>query len=81
MAPQNPEANITTIFSGLTVVASSLTVRRFTRCVMVQKSSRMVPALSSPDMALTIRATFVGSPNAKLAKKRAASMKIGLPGG
>ena len=80
-APHIPDANITVIFSGLISCASSLTIRRFTRWVMVQNRSNMVAALSSPDMALTISATLVTSPNAKLAKNRAASMNMGLPGG
>ena len=47
---------------------------------MVQKSRRIVPALSRADIALTQIATVLG-PEAKLMKNLAASMKIGLPGG
>ncbi len=48
---------------------------------MVQNSNSIVPAESSADMELTIRAALVMSPPAKLTKNRAASMKMGLPGG
>ncbi len=41
----------------------------------------MVPADRSADMELTISAALLISPAAKFTKKRAASMKIGLPGG
>ena len=41
----------------------------------------MVPADRSADMELTISAAFDMSPPAKFTKKRAASMKMGLPGG
>ena len=62
-------------------VASSRTMRRRTRWVMVQNSSRIVAALSSADMELTATAAPVMSPPKSVTKKRAASMKMGLPGG
>ncbi len=76
-----PEPNITSICVRDNSSALSLIIRRFTRCVIVQKSRSMVAADRSADIELTIRATLVTSPKAKLTKKRAASMKIGLPGG
>ena len=81
MAPQKPLPKITSIFSGDTPEALSLTTSRRTRWVMVQNSSRMVAALSRADIELTIKAILEMSPPAKLTKNRAASMNIGLPGG
>ena len=53
---------------------------RRVRWVIVQKSSRIVSADRRPLIALTITEMLPASV-AKLAKKRAVSMKIGLPGG
>ena len=62
-------------------VASSLTVSRLMRWVIVQNSSRIVPALSMADITLTATAAEEMSPPKRVMKKRPASMKIGLPGG
>ena len=80
-APQRPDPKMTSILTRGISVASSLTMRRLTRCVTVQKSRSMVAAESNADMMLTISATLDMSPKAKLTKNLAASMKIGLPGG
>jgi hypothetical protein len=48
---------------------------------MVQNSNNIVAALSSAFMELTAHATEPGSLPTKFMKKRAVSMKIGLPGG
>ncbi len=62
-------------------VAPSRTTRRRTRWVTVQKSSRMVAALRRADMLLTATAAMLMLPPKRVTKKRAASMKMGLPGG
>ena len=51
------------------------------RWVTVQKSRRMVPAESSADIELTAMAAFCAVPPKSVTKKRAVSMKMGLPGG
>ena len=63
------------------LVASSLTISFFTKCVMVQNNSNIVPALNSADIEFTAIAMLDGSLPAKFTKNLAASMNIGLPGG
>ena len=75
-----PLPKINNICTSDIPVASSLTTSRLTRWVMVQNSNNMVAALSNADIELTHIATVDGS-LLKLMAKRAANMKIGLPGG
>ncbi len=58
----------------------SRTVSRRVRWVIVQNSSSMVAALRSADMLFTATAALPMPPKMVM-KKRAASMKMGLPGG
>ncbi len=72
---------ISNICHQLTSRASSLTIRRRTKCVTDQKSSNIVAALRRADMQFTAKAAFAALPPKSVIMKRAASMKIGLPGG
>ena len=80
-APHTPPPKISSIFHSEMSSASSRTIMRRTRCVIVQNNSKIVAALSRADMALTAIAAWAAVPPNRVMKNRAHSMKMGLPGG